>query len=308
MPSVRTRFRELIAAPHLVVMPGAYDALSARLIEAAGFPALVAGGYAAIGSLLGQADGGQSNMRDYADHYARIAGAVSIPVLADADTGFGGVGNVRQMVRAFESAGVAGILFSDQTFPNRCGYLPGKAVVPVETMLARIKAALDARRDPDLVIVARTDVAAIEGLAAAIERCGLFLAAGADLAKPQGVDTAADLRRVVAEVGCPHIATQSQAAGRHHIGFDELERAGVAAVTLPSIALFAAAEGVRRVLDKVAANRSLAGLDGDLIPLDTYYDLVGLDAQNARERRYDETAAEIVRNHQAQLSGKARGR
>ena len=132
MVCVRQRFRELIAAPSLAVMPGAYDALSAKLIEAAGFPALVAGGYAAIGSLLGEADGGQSNMRDYADHYARIAGAVTIPVMADADTGFGGVGNVRQMVRAFESAGVAAILFSDQTFPNRCGYLPGKQVVPAE--------------------------------------------------------------------------------------------------------------------------------------------------------------------------------
>ena len=171
MTTPRQHFRALIETPDLLVMPGAFDALSARIIEAEGFSAIIAGGYAAIATMLAEPDGGQSNMRDYADHYARIAGAVSIPVFADADTGFGGVDNVRAMVRAFEAAGVAGILFGDQTFPNRCGYLPGKQVVPVEQMLARIAAAVDARRDRSLLIVARTDVRSIEGLDAAIERC-----------------------------------------------------------------------------------------------------------------------------------------
>ena len=138
----------IMAGKRLVLMPGAYDALSARIIEAEGFEAMVAGGYAGVGSMLAQADMGQSNMRDYADHYGRICAAVEIPVYVDADTGFGGVNNVRQMVRAFEAAGVAGLFISDQVFPNRCGYLPGKQIVPVEQMLAKIKAALDARRDP----------------------------------------------------------------------------------------------------------------------------------------------------------------
>src|ERR1700756_2507364 len=130
-------------------MPGAYDALSARIIESEDFEALVAGGYAGIGRMVAPADMGQSNMRDYADHYARICAAVEVPVYVDADTGFGGVNNVRQMVRAFEAAGVAGVFISDQVFPNRCGYLPGKQAIPTEQMLAKIKAALDARRDPD---------------------------------------------------------------------------------------------------------------------------------------------------------------
>src|ERR1700743_3830013 len=121
--------------------------------------------------MLAQPDMGQSNMRDYADHYARICAAVEIPVYVDGDTGFAGVNNVRQMVRAFEAAGVAGLFISDQVFPNRCGYLPGKRVVPVAEMLAKLKAPLDARRDPDLFIAARTDVAAIDGIDAAIERC-----------------------------------------------------------------------------------------------------------------------------------------
>src|SRR6201984_1517664 len=169
-----------MAGKKLVLMPGAYDALSARIIEAEGFEAICAGGYAAIGSRLARADMGQSNMRDYADHYARICAAVEVPVYVDADTGFGGVNNVRQMVRAFEAAGVAGVFISDQVFPNRCGYLPGKQVIPVEQMLAKIKAALDARRDPDFFIAARTDAAGVDGLDAAIERCQLFMAAGAD--------------------------------------------------------------------------------------------------------------------------------
>jgi 2-methylisocitrate lyase-like PEP mutase family enzyme len=124
----RKKLRAIMAGKRLVLMPGAYDALSARIIEAEGFQALVAGGYAGVGSMLAQADMGQSNMRDYADHYARICAAVELPVYVDADTGFGGVNNVRQMVRAFEAAGVAGLFISDQVFPNRCGYLPGKQI------------------------------------------------------------------------------------------------------------------------------------------------------------------------------------
>ncbi len=160
--TARKKLRAIMAGDKLVLFPGAYDGLSARIMEAEGFQALVAGGYAAVGSMLAQADMGQSNMRDYADHYARICNAVQIPVYVDADTGFGGVNNVRQMVRAFEDAGVAGLFISDQVFPNRCGYLPGKQIIPVEQMLAKLKAALDARRDPDLFIAARTDAFSVE--------------------------------------------------------------------------------------------------------------------------------------------------
>src|ERR1700730_570482 len=176
--SVRKKLRAIMSGKRLVLMPGAYDGLSARIIEAEGFEAICAGGNAGIGSMLAQPDTGQSNMRDYADHYARICGAVNVPVYADADTGFGGVNNVRQMVRAFEAAGVAGFFISDQGIPNRTGYLAGKQMVPFEQMLPKLKAALDARRDPDLFIAARTDAAGVEGVEAAICRCQLFMEAG----------------------------------------------------------------------------------------------------------------------------------
>src|SRR6202795_1136710 len=162
--TVRKKLRAIMAGKRLVLMPGAYDGLSARIMEKEGFEAICAGGYAAIGSMLAQPDMGQSNMRDYADHYGRIAAAVEVPVYVDADTGFGGVNNVRQMVRAFEAAGVAGLFISDQVFPNRCGYLPGKQIVPAEQMLAKLKAALDARRDPGLFIAARTDAAGVTSI------------------------------------------------------------------------------------------------------------------------------------------------
>src|SRR6202049_4730777 len=254
---VRKRFRAIMAGKRLVLMPGAYDALSARLNEGEGCEALVAGGYAAIGSMLAQADMGQSNMRDYADHYARICAAVDLPIYVDGDTGFGGVNNARQMVRAFEAAGVAGFFISDQTFPNRCGYLPGKQVIPTEQMLAKIKAALDARRDPDFFIAARTDAAGVDGLNAAIERARLFMEAGADMAKPMGVDTIEDIKRVLREVGGPHMATLSQAAGLKKRSLEELEAAGVVAAAFPSIALFAAANAGRNVLRILKRENSL---------------------------------------------------
>ncbi|HLH97802.1 MAG TPA: oxaloacetate decarboxylase [Xanthobacteraceae bacterium] len=298
--NVRKKLRTLLAEPGLTLMPGAYDALSARIIAAEGFEALMAGGYAAVGSMLAQPDTGQSNMRDYADHYARICAAVEVPVYVDGDTGFGGVNNARQMVRGFEAAGVAGFFVSDQTFPNRCGYLPGKQVVGVEQMLAKIKAMLDARRDADLVICARSDAAGVEGLSAAIERCQMYMEAGADMAKPMGADSIDDIKRVLREVPGPHMATISQAAGAKHRDLRELEAAGVAAVSFPSVALFAAAQAVRGAMAALKRDRSLAGLTPNLMPLADYYELIGLNDQLAREEAYDRESAALVRKRAAE--------
>ena len=298
--NVRKKFKAIMAGKRLVLMPGAYDALSARIIEAEGFEGIVAGGYAAVGSMLAQADMGQSNMRDFADHYSRICAAVEIPVYADADTGFGGVNNVRQMVRAFEAAGVAGFFISDQVFPNRCGYLPGKQIVPAEQMLAKLKAALDARRDPDLFIAARTDAASVEGVESAIARCQLFMEAGADMAKPMGLDTIPDIKRALREIAGPHMATLSQAAGPKARSLEELEAAGVVAATFPSLALFAAANSVRNVLRLLKSKNSLTPCQEHLIPLDDYYDLVGLKPLLAREESYDKDAAALAQKRAAE--------
>lgn len=298
--NARKKFRQIMAGTRLVLMPGAYDALSARIIEAEGFEAVVAGGYAAIGSMLAQADMGQSNMRDYADHYARICAAVEIPVYVDADTGFGGVNNVRQMVRAFEAAGVAGVFISDQVFPNRCGYLPGKQIIPVEQMLAKLKAALDARRDPDFFIAARTDAAGVTSVEDAIARCQLFMEAGVDMAKPMGLDTIPEIKRALREIPSPHMATLSQAAGPKARSLAELDAAGVVAATFPSVALFAAANAVRNVLRLLKRSDTLAPCQEHLLPLDDYYDLVGLKPMLTREESYDKAAAALVQKRAAE--------
>lgn len=298
--NARKKFRQIMSGKHLILMPGAYDALSARVIEAEGFEAVVAGGYAAIGSMLAQPDMGQSNMRDYADHYARICAAVEIPVYVDADTGFGGVNNVRQMVRAFEAAGVAGVFISDQVFPNRCGYLPGKQIIPVEQMLAKLKAALDARRDPDLYIAARTDAAGVTSVDDAIARCQLFMEAGADMAKPMGLDTIPEIKRALREIPSPHMATLSQAAGPKARSLAELEAAGVVAATFPSVALFSAANAVRNVLRLLKASDTLAPCQEHLLPLEDYYDLVGLKPMLTREETYDKAAAALVHKRAAE--------
>lgn len=296
--SVRKKFRELLARPDLLLMPGAYDALSARIIEAEGFEAIVAGGYAAVGALCAEPDGGQSNVRDYADHYGRICDAVNIPVYIDADTGFGGVHNVRRAVRAFERAGVAGLFIGDQVFPNRCGYMPGKDVVPVEDILAKLKAAVDARTDADMFIAARTDVFSLQGMDASIERCQMFMETGVDMAKPQGADTIEDIKRVMREVPGPHMANQSHAAGKPKVTLDELEAAGVGAVSFPSAALFAAVGGVQRAMQAMKRDRSFNAVADELVPLEGYYELVGFDAFNEFEKSCVTTAEAIAAKKQ----------
>jgi 2,3-dimethylmalate lyase len=298
--SVRKKFRAIMAGKKLVLMPGCYDALSARVIEAEGFEAVVAGGYAAVGSLLAQPDMGQSNMRDYADHYGRVCAAVNVPVYVDADTGFGGVNNVRQMVRAFEDAGVAGLFLSDQVFPNRCGYLPGKQIVSTEQMLAKLKSALDARRDGDLFIAARTDAAGVTSVDDAIERCQLFMEAGVDMAKPMGVDTIPEIKRALREIPGPHMATLSQAAGPKARSLEDLEAAGVVAATFPSLPLFAAAHAVRHVLRILKNKNSLTPTQEHVLTLEDYYDLVGLKPMLAREEAYDKAATALTQKRAAE--------
>jgi 2-methylisocitrate lyase-like PEP mutase family enzyme len=286
--------RQLIARPGMLRMPGAYDALSARIIAANGFQAIVVGGYAATGSLLGEPDMGQMTLHDYADHYGRIAQAVAIPVFADADTGFGGPNNVRRCVRAFERAGVAGMFIEDQTFPKRCGYLPGKAVIPAEQMVAKIVAALDARSSDDFFFCARTDAAGVEGLDAAIERGRLYAQAGADMVMVQGADSLDDLQRVCREVAGPQLANASQARAGAATALANLEAAGAAAVMLPSLALYAAAAAVDRTMAALHRDDAVDAAAGSLMSLDRYNDLVGLDAHQAREERYDRTAAGLA--------------
>ena len=297
--NVRKRFRELLTTPGLKFMPGAYDALSARIIEYCGFPAVCAGGYAGVGSMLAEPDGGQSNVRDYADHYGRICDAVDLPIFADADTGFGGVHNVRRMVRAFERAGVAALFLSDQVFPNRCGYLPGKQIVTTAEMLARLNAALDARTDPELVIGARTDAKALDGVEAAIERCQLFAEAGADMVLPQGCDTWEDAQHTRQALPTHYTYNMSHAAGKAKLTLAQVEELGYTMATFPSAALFAAVGGVKRAMEALKRDRSFVAVENEIVPLEDYYEIVRLKRHNDLEQGYVEKADALAKRKKA---------
>jgi methylisocitrate lyase len=281
-----TTLRALLAGPDILVLPGVHDALSARLAARTGFTAVVAGGNAATGTLLAAPDMGQLGMRDYADHYGRIAAASGVPVLVDADTGFGGVHNVAQTVRAFERAGAAGLFLEDQVTPKRCGYLAGKAVIPVADQLAKLRAALDARRDPAFLLCARTDALAVEGIEAAIERAGRYRETGVDMLFVQGADTAETLARVCRALPGAHLANVSQAGGPAKLSVDAAQAAGAAAIMFPIAALLAAAAAMERVLQTLYRERSLDAVAAELMPMTHYNDVTDLPGVQANEDRW----------------------
>src|SRR5438270_5967929 len=177
-----TRLRELLAGPDLLVAPGAYDGLSARLIAQAGFSAVYMTGFGTAASVLGQPDVGLLTMSEMVSRAAALAAVVGDrPLIADADTGYGNPISVRRTVREFERAGVAGLHIEDQVWPKKCGHMEGKQVIPTDEMVQKIRAAVDARQDPDLVIIARTDAIAVNGLEDALMRGQAYRDAGADV-------------------------------------------------------------------------------------------------------------------------------
>ena len=278
--------RARLAEPGILVLPGVHDALSARIAARTGFRAVAAGGNAATGTLLAAPDMGQLGMRDFADHYGRIAAAAGVPVLVDADTGFGGVHNVAQTVRAFERAGAAGLFIEDQVTPKRCGYLAGKAVVPVADQVAKLRAALDARRDADFVLCARTDALSVEGIDAAIDRAGQYKQTGVDMVFVQGADTAESLRLVCAAIPGMHLANVSQAAGATKLTVAAAQEAGAAAVMFPIAALLAATSAIERVMQALHRDGSLNAVAGALMPMARYNDLTDLAGVQADEDRW----------------------
>src|SRR6266576_4396590 len=181
MPAT-THLRELLAGPDMLVVPGAYDALSARLIAQAGFPAVYMTGFGTAASVLGQPDVGLLTMSEMVSRAAAIASVVAdLPLIADADTGYGNPINVRRTIREYERAGVAGLHIEDQVWPKKCCHMEGKQVIPMDEMAQKIRAAVDARQDPDFVIIARTDANAVHGLEDAIRRGKAYHEAGADV-------------------------------------------------------------------------------------------------------------------------------
>lgn len=279
--------RDLLARGGTVVAPGAYDVLSARLVEAAGFPAVYMTGFGVSASLLGRPDVGLVTMTEMVGSARRICSAVGVPVVADADTGYGNAVNVMRTVREYEAAGVAGIHLEDQVAPKRCGHLEGKQVVPAEVMADRIRAAVDARRDPGFVLIARTDARAVEGLPAALDRAARYREAGADVLFVEAPQSHAEIETVARELaGVPLLFNWAEGGKTPPVPLDRLRELGFRLVICPLSALLAATSAVRSVLGRIAADGTPVEVTRELPGLTEFADLVGMAEVNDIAERY----------------------
>jgi methylisocitrate lyase len=292
-----TRLKQLIAAPDIVVMPGVHDALGARLAEAAGFDAVTAGGYGATATLLGRPDSSQLSLTELSEMYSRFCDATALPLLADADTGFGNVTNVARAVRLYEKAGVAGLFIEDQVFPKRCGHMAGKAVVPPAEWLAKIRAALDARQDPDFVIMARTDAIAVNGIDDAILRAQMAREAGADILFVEAPTDVGQMRRICTEVPGPCLANNVETGLSPLLPAAELQAIGYAAVVFPVAATYAVALALRELFATLKRSGTTAEFLPRMLAFDEFNELVGLADQRRREAALQDLAAALVARH-----------
>lgn len=282
-----TRLRALIEDRALLVMPGAYDVISGRLAEQAGFKAIQASGANVVACHYGVPDYSLVSAREMAEHTGRIARGVGVPVMGDGDTGFGNAVNAYLTVQAFEDAGAAGINIEDQVIPKRCGHLEGKTLTDFDEAVAKVTAAADARRDKDFVINARTDALGVFGLEEAIRRGNAFLRAGATMVFLEGAHSIEVIERAVAEIDGP-LAINMVEGGKTPPGltFAILEKLGVARVSLPSTAMQASIQGIRSAFAKVIENDGIEGYGELLAGFGVSQRLLGRDEIFEMEERY----------------------
>jgi carboxyvinyl-carboxyphosphonate phosphorylmutase len=285
-PEPRARLRELLAAPGPLVAPGAYDALSARLVEQAGFAAVYMTGFGTTASLIGRPDVGLLSAGEMVDNATRIAAAVDVPVIADADTGYGNAINVLRTVRAYEQAGVAGLHLEDQVMPKKCGHMSGKQVIEAGEMAGKIRAAAEARRDPALVLIARTDAAAVHGVDEAIRRGRLYAEAGADALFIEAPTSEEDLARIAGELRgvAPLVFNWAEGGRTPPLPLARIDELGFSLVLFPIGTLLAATAGIRNLLAGLAAEGvpPLAGLP----TFGEFTDLIGLPEVQRLEQRF----------------------
>ena len=281
-----SRLRALVRAEPILVAPGVVDGIGARLVAAAGFEAVYMTGAGTTASRLGMPDVGLLTMTEMADNAARIADASGLPLVADADTGYGGPVNVARTVRAYERAGVAGLHIEDQAWPKRCGHLAGKTVIPAGEMVAKIRAACDARTDPDLQIIARCDAIAVEGYGAALERVEAYQDAGADILFVEAMTGMDQLAEVPRRFQAPCLYNMASSGKTPELSTGEMQRLGFAIVIYPGVTVSAAILAMRRVLARLRETGDIAALGDELVPFREYFDLMGMDEIVELEARY----------------------
>ena len=269
-----------------VLMPGVYDALTARIASRVGFEAIFISGYSVSAARLGEPDFGlltQSEMAAAARAVCRVSEA---PVVVDADTGYGNPLNVMRTVRDLQDAGAAGIFLEDQVWPKKCGHLRGKRVVDAEDHAAKIRAACDARGERDLFVVARTDARQPLGLEAAIERCLAYKEAGADALFVEAPESVEELERIAEALPRPLVANMIERGVTPHLTRSELEQLGFDLIVCPLAGLFAAAKAALDVLWELRERETTAGAVDRMLTFDEFNELVELEARYADEARY----------------------
>lgn len=281
-----TQFKNYILEKEILVLPVVHDALCAKIAEQAGFKAISVAGYSNSAALLGKPDVSLLTLTEMVDCASRISDAVNIPVFADGDTGHGNVTNVIRTVELFEKAGVAGLFIEDQIEPKRCGHMSGKQIVPPEEMIAKVEAAISARRDPDLVIMARTDAIAVNGIDDAIRRAQLYRKAGADLIFVEAPESVEQMKRITSEIDAPTVANMIPGGKTPLLTAKELEEIGYSVVVYATANTYAIARAAKDFFECLKREGITTGFEDRLIEFEEFNNLVGLPEIRATEKKY----------------------
>jgi 2-methylisocitrate lyase-like PEP mutase family enzyme len=271
------RFRELLNEPGIIRSLGAHDVFTARLIESAGLETVFLGGFGTSASLLGLPDVGFITLSEMADAVRRMAQAVNVPVVADGDTGHGDLHNVARTVREFERAGAAGVLIEDQVTPKRCGHFRGKQLISIEEMVLKLRAALDARRDADFVVIARTDARAVEGIDGAIARANRYAEAGADVCFIEAPESRAELERIPREVRRPLLVNMLSGGVTPILTVEELEHLGYKIVVCPIETLLVAGRAIQRLIQALMTRGRADLPESEMMTFAEVKHVLGLD-------------------------------
>ena len=282
------KLRKLINNKHSIIVPGAYDALSARIADNLGFKAIFHTGYGSAASVFGLPDIGLVSFKDMVDHVRNICDATNVPVIADADTGYGNSINTMRTVRAYIQAGAAGLILEDQKWPKKCGHMKGKEVIESDEMAYKIQAAVEARDEEksDLVIIARTDSYASGGIEESLKRIKLYQKAGADVLFVEAPLDSNDLKKISRAVNSPLLLNQLEGGKTPIIKFNEAQRLGFKIVLYPLTSLFVAAQGIKEALSYMIENKTSVGMKNDLMDFNQLNDLVNLDSFYKLEKQY----------------------
>ncbi len=269
-----------------VVVPGVYDALSARIAEHLGFEAVFQSGYSVSASMLGLPDYGLLTAKEVIDQARGIARAVRIPLIVDIDTGYGNALTVRRVVRELEDTGAKGIFLEDQVWPKRCGHMQGKQVIARDEYMQKLTAALDARRSKEFMVVARTDALEPLGIDEAIERANQYADAGADLVFIEAPKSIEEMARICREVKAPLVANMIEGGKTPLLSIDELEKLGYRFILFPLTAIFASAHAIMEALSLLKDRKDTRSIMHRLLTFNEFNKLVGLDELKMLEKRY----------------------